>query len=375
MPTTQPTPLKLAVVIPTFNESGNVVVLVDKLHATLGHENDWEIVFVDDDSPDGTSEVIRAQSAIYPRVRCLRRVGRRGLSSACTEGMLSSSARYFAIMDADLQHDETKLPDMLVALEQEGYDMAVGTRYMEGGSVGNWQQDRIQTSQIATWMCQRLLGLHIKDPMSGFFMLRREVLDEAIYKLSGIGFKLLVDLLASSQRDLRIKEIPFHFGLRLEGQSKLDTRVIWDYLLLLADKRLGRYIPIKLISFAAVGSMGVVVHVLVLSLLMGLSMGGFLVSQTAAVSLSMVFNFFVNNALTYSDKKLHGKALVWGLLKFMLVCSVGGAANVGVASWIYDDMGYWLFSGLAGILVGLIWNYAATSILVWSSSGNPGKVA
>lgn len=375
MPTTLPTPLKLAVVIPTFNESGNVAVLVDKLHEVLGADHSWEIIFVDDDSPDGTSSLIRQLSENHPRVRCLRRIGRRGLSSACTEGMLSSSASYFAIMDADLQHDETKLPEMLRALEQEGYDMAVGTRYMEGGSVGNWQEDRIQTSQVATWMSQRLLGLRVKDPMSGFFMLRREVFEGAVYKLSGIGFKLLVDLLASSRRDLRIKEIPFHFGQRLEGESKLDTRVIWDYLMLLADKRLGRYIPIQLISFATVGSLGVLVHMLVLFLFMGIFHGAFIVGQVAAVSISMVFNFFVNNALTYRDKKLRGLSLIWGLLKFMLVCSVGGAANVGVASWIYDDMGYWLVSGLAGILVGLIWNYAATSILVWSNNTKTSKGA
>jgi dolichol-phosphate mannosyltransferase len=211
--------------------------------------------------------------------------------------------------------------------------------------------------------------------MSGFFMLRREVFEGAVYKLSGIGFKLLVDLLASSRRDLRIKEIPFHFGQRLEGESKLDTRVIWDYLMLLADKRLGRYIPIQLISFATVGSLGVLVHMLVLFLFMGIFHGAFIVGQVAAVSISMVFNFFVNNALTYRDKKLRGLSLIWGLLKFMLVCSVGGAANVGVASWIYDDMGYWLVSGLAGILVGLIWNYAATSILVWSNNTKTSKGA
>ena len=363
--------LKLAIVIPTFNEAKNVPVLLGRLLAVFGELDTWEVIFVDDDSADGTWRVIQALSIQYPNVRCLRRIGRRGLSSACTEGMLSSSARYFAIMDADLQHDETKLTDMLRALDEQECDLAVGTRYMPGGSIGDWQADRLQASRVATWMSQRLLGLRIKDPMSGFFMLRREVFEEAVYKLSGIGFKLLVDLLASSRRDLKIKEIPFHFGVRLEGQSKLDSRVIWDYLMLLADKRLGRLMPVQLLSFGAIGSLGVLVHMLVLAIFMAVYEQQFLTGQILAVSISMVFNFFLNNTLTYSDKKLRGGAMFLGLLKFMAACSIGAAANVGVASWIYGDIGSWLFSGLAGILVGLIWNYATTSILVWPAAGKP----
>ena len=356
--------LVLAVVIPTFNEKGNVATLLEKLQQVL-HGVNWEAIFVDDDSPDGTSSTVRELSRRYSNVRCLRRVGRRGLSSACVEGMLSTHARYLAVMDADLQHDEKILPRMLQALQEDGYDLAVGSRYVDGGGVGEWQSDRQQTSWVATVLSQRLLGLSICDPMSGFFMLRRDVLDNAVHRLSNIGFKILVDLVVSSPQPLKILEVPFQFGLRTVGESKLDNRVAWDFLMLLMDKTVGRYVPVQLVSFGLIGSAGVLVHLVVLSVAMALLAGSFVVAQTLAVLVSMVFNFILNNALTYRDQQLHGWAWWGGLFKFMLACAVGAGANVGVASYIYGDMGYWVWSALAGILVGVMWNYAATAILVW----------
>jgi dolichol-phosphate mannosyltransferase len=356
--------LVLAVVIPTFNEKGNVAALMEKLHQVLCGVS-WEAIFVDDDSPDGTCTSVRDLATRYPNVRCLRRVGRRGLSSACVEGMLSTHARFLAVMDADLQHDEKLLPQMLQALQLENYDMVVGSRYIDGGGVGDWQSNRQQTSWVATVLSQRLLGLSICDPMSGFFMLRREVLDNSVHRISNIGFKILVDLIVSSPQPLKILELPFQFGQRTVGESKLDNRVAWDFLMLLMDKTVGRYVPVQLVSFGLIGSAGVLVHLVVLSIGMALFTGFFLVAQTVAVIVSMVFNFVLNNALTYRDQRLRGWAWWGGLLKFMLACAVGAAANVGVASYIYGDIGYWVWSALAGILVGVMWNYAATAILVW----------
>jgi dolichol-phosphate mannosyltransferase len=361
--------LLLAVVIPTFNENGNVATLIEKLQVVLKGVK-WEAIFVDDDSPDGTSFTLRQLAARYQNVRCLRRVGRRGLSSACVEGMLSTHAQYLAVMDADLQHDEKLLPRMLQAVQIEGYDLAIGSRYIEGGSVGNWQTDREQASWLATTISQRVLGLSINDPMSGFFMLRREVLDDAVYRLSNIGFKILVDLIVSSPKPLKILEVPFHFGQRTVGESKLDNRVAWDFLMLLADKTVGRYIPVQLLSFGLIGSAGVLVHLMVLAIGMGLFPYHFWQAQTTAMAVSMVFNFQLNNMLTYRDQRLQGLGWWGGLLKFILACSLGGAANVGVASFIYSDWGNWLWSGLTGILVGVMWNYAATAILVWPSRRN-----
>jgi dolichol-phosphate mannosyltransferase len=362
--------LTLAVVVPTFNEIGNVETLVQKLDAVLA-ELSWEVIFVDDDSPDGTAKHIHQIAQTYPNIRCIRRVGRRGLSSACVEGMLSTRARFIAVMDADLQHDESKLPHMLNALAQQGYDLAVGSRYVEGGSVGDWQADRQQVSWFATVLSQRVLGLTVSDPMSGFFMIKREVLEGAVYNLSNMGFKILVDLIVSSPKPLKILEIPFQFGQRLVGESKLDNRVAWDFLMLLADKTVGRYVPVQLVSFGMIGGAGVCVHLVVLSISMALFPDFFLQAQAVAVGVSMVFNYGLNNELTYRDQRLQGWAWVSGLIKFMLACSVGAAANVGVASYIYVDWGNWLWSGLTGILVGMLWNYAATAIVVWPRRKRP----
>ena len=355
--------LQLCVVIPTFNEAGNVAVLVERLsHVLQGLV--WELVFVDDDSKDGTAGVLQAIALCDSRVRVIRRVGRRGLSSACIEGMLASPAPYLAVMDADLQHDENCLPLMFQALD-EGFDLAVGTRYMAGGGTGDWSAQRLNISKAATSLTQKLLNIELNDPMSGFFMIRRQVLDDAVYRLSSIGFKILVDLVASSPKPWRVKEIPFQFGLRVAGESKLDSRVAWDLLMLLADKTIGRFLPVRLISCAAVGTMGVGVHLLVLGLCKSWLALPFVQAQTMAVLVAMVFNFYLNNVLTYRDQQLHGSRWLWGLLKFMVACGLGGAANVGVANYLYGNDGMWVVSGLAGILVGVIWNYGVTSILVW----------
>jgi dolichol-phosphate mannosyltransferase len=363
--------VELAVVIPTFNEIDNVEELIRRLDRVLAGIA-WEVVFVDDDSGDGTAKRLQAMSVTDPRVRCLRRIGRRGLSSACVEGMLATGAPYIAVMDADLQHDETILPAMLHALRGDGQglpaDLAVGTRYIEGGSVGEWDASRQKISALATTLSQRLLGLTLNDPMSGFFMIRRQAFEAAVYNLSNIGFKILVDLVASSPQALRIRELPYRFRNRHAGDSKLDNRVVWDYLMLLADKTVGRWIPTRLVSFAAIGSFGVLVHLTVLRAALAANGNQFVAAQSVAVMVAMVGNFFLNNALTYRDQQLRGFALAPGLLKFMAACSLGALANVGVAGYIHGTNGgyaNWLVSALAGIVVGTVWNYGATAWLVW----------
>ncbi len=354
----------LAVVIPTFNEIGNVEELLKRLEVVLAHVT-WEAIFVDDDSPDGTAARLQALSTRNPRVRCLRRIGRRGLSSACVEGMLSSGADYLAVMDADLQHDEGLLPHMLAALRDEPFDLVVGSRYVQGGGVADWESSRQKISAFATTLAQRMLGLTLTDPMSGFFMMRRSAFEGSVYGLSSIGFKILVDLVVSSKTPLRVKELPYQFRNRHAGESKLDNRVAWDFLMLLADKTVGRYVPTRLVSFAAIGSFGVLVHLAALRIALGLLGPNFVAAQTVAVIVAMVGNFFLNNALTYRDQQLKGVALVGGLVKFMLACSVGAFANVGVASYIHSGYGNWVLSALAGIVVGTVWNYGATAWLVW----------
>jgi dolichol-phosphate mannosyltransferase len=335
---------ELSVVVPTFNERDNVVELVQRLTRTLG-ESAWEVIFVDDDSPDGTADLVRELAAGDGRVRCLQRIARRGLSSACVEGMLSSSAPYLAVIDGDLQHDERLLPRMLEILKRDDIDIVVGSRYAPGGDIGDWDAGRARMSRIAVRLSRVLVPQDLTDPMSGFFMMRRSVLQSSAHRLSGIGFKILADLFASSTRKLRFQELPYHFRSRRAGESKLDSVTAWDYLMLLLDKT--------------------TVHFAALALSTKLLNGTFIQGQAAATLCAMTFNFTVNNVLTYRDRQLRGWHWLRGWLSFVLACSVGGFANLGVAKVVYDWHYGWATAAIAGILVGAVWNYWITKLLTW----------
>jgi dolichol-phosphate mannosyltransferase len=360
---------QLAVVVPTFNEAANVQTLVSQLDAALGGLR-WEVVFVDDDSPDGTAAVVRAVAATDARVRLVHRVGRRGLAGACIEGMLATTAPYVAVMDADLQHDERLLPRMLTALRDEDLDIVVGSRHVAGGSLGDWAEDRKLASQVATRLSGLVLKADLKDPMSGFFMLRRELIDEVVRELSGIGFKILLDIFITARRPLRFRELPYTFGTRVAGTSKLDSMVATEYILMLLDKTLGRYIPTRFIPFAFIGGLGVFVHMFVLWALFGRLGVSFVAGQTAATLVAMTFNFFLNNVFTYRDRRLRGWGLLRGWLSFTVACSVGAVANVGIATYLFHATPpggiWWMVSALAGIIVGAVWNYAVTAVYTWN---------
>ena len=213
--------LELAVVIPTFNEKANVPTLVAKLDRALRGVN-WEAIFVDDDSPDGTAAQAREIARIDPRVRVIQRIGRRGLSSACIEGMCATAAPVVAVIDGDLQHDETLLPAMLDLLRGDDLDVVVGSRFVAGGGTGDWDRDRVAKSALATRLSRRVLKVELSDPMSGFFAIRTQVVRDLTPHLSAIGFKILLDLLTASPRPLRFVELPYTFRTRTEGESKLD---------------------------------------------------------------------------------------------------------------------------------------------------------
>jgi dolichol-phosphate mannosyltransferase len=355
---------ELSIVVPTFNESANVGELIARLHAALP-DVAWEVVFVDDDSPDHTAAEVRRLAAAESRIRVIQRIGRRGLASACVEGVLSTAAPYVAVMDADLQHDEAALPAMLAALRAGDVDIAVGSRYVEGGGIGGWDDRRAAISRFATRLSRTVVPAHLHDPMSGFFMITREAFMERVRRLSSVGFKILVDLFASGRQPLRFVEIPYQFRSRHAGESKLDGVVAWEYGMLLADKLVGRWIPVRFLSFGLIGGMGVGVHLAVLAALFKTGMTGFGTGQAAATAVAMVFNFFVNNLLTYRDRRLRGLGLLKGLASFTLVCGVGAIANVGIADYLFTHRQGWLPAALGGIAVGAVWNFAMSSFYTW----------
>jgi len=370
--------LRLAVVLPTYNEAKNIATMVERLDAALTGIA-WEAVFVDDNSPDGTADVARRLSQTDPRVRCIQRIGRRGLASAAIEGMCATSAPVVAVMDADHQHDPALLPQMLAAIEGEGYDVAYASRFAEGASTEAWgRPDRVKASGFANRIANKVTGVQLSDPMSGYFMLKAETLRADAHRLSGVGFKILLDILATVDRPLKIKEFPLHFAARAEGESKLDQTVVFEFLIGLYDKWLGRIIPTRFALFGTVGAMGVVVQLGVLWLVQKAVFGekfiyghwpketNFIVANTIAAVVAMSFNFVLNNELTYADKRLRGAGpLLRGWAQFALTCSLGLLTNIGSAAAL-QRMGFHEFAAaVVGIVLGSVWNFALSSKFVW----------
>ena len=309
--------------------------------------------------------MVRGLARQDSRVRCIRRIGRRGLSGACIEGILASSAPYAAVIDADLQHDETQLPKMVKLLQSGAAELVVGSRYIKGGSADSFNKQRAGASAFATEIARRVLQVEIKDPMSGFFMLRRDRFEQLAPQLSTQGFKILLDIVATAQGKLRTVEIPYTFGSRQHGESKLDSMVALDFLGLVLAKLTHDVISLRFLLFGMVGALGLVVHLLTLFIALELFKAPFPEAQATGAIVAMTSNFILNNFLTYRDQRLKGFAILRGLLLFYLVCSVGLLANVGVAFSVYDQEPIWWLAGAAGALMGVVWNYAMSGLFVW----------
>ncbi|UXN74855.1 glycosyltransferase family 2 protein [Devosia sp. A8/3-2] len=360
--TTSFSPAQLAVIVPSYNERGNIELLYEKLAIALG-DTAREMIVVDDNSPDGTADVVNELSWVYANVRCLRRFGRRGPASACIEGMAVTSAPYVAVIDADLQHDEAILPKMLEEA-LNGADLVIGSRFIGGGSAGDGlSKTRLSGSQLATKLAVMIAGQDVSDPMSGFFLMRRDAALKAAPRLASDGFKILIDLIVTSARmgsPLRIAEVPYVFRPRHAGESKMNPLIVIQYLGLWFSKLTGGVLPPSFLLFGTVGGTGVVVHLASLWLFTSGIGANFVVSQIAATLIAMTRNFFLNNNLTYADRKLHGMKLVTGLIGFCGICALGGIANISVANAIYRANHQTFIAGLSGAIMSSVFNYAVT---------------
>ena len=370
--------LQLAVILPTYNERNNIAAMVARLEAALAGIA-WEAIFVDDNSPDGTAEVAREIARTDPRIRVIERIGRRGLASAAIEGMCDSDAPVFAVMDADHQHDPALLPQMYAAVSSGEYDLAYASRFAEGSSTEAWgRPDRVKASGLANRIANKVTGVELSDPMSGYFMLRAETLRADAHRLSGVGFKILLDILATVEQPLRVKEFPMNFAARAEGESKLDQTVVFEFLVGLYDKWLGRFIPTRFALFGTVGALGVFVQLGTLWVILHLILGErfvygnwsesatFNAANTVAAIVAMTFNFVLNNELTYSDKRLRGFGpLMRGWAQFAVTCSLGLLTNVGSAAVLKTIGFHDVVAVVVGIVLGSVWNFALSSKFVW----------
>ncbi len=355
---------ELSIVVPTVEERANLAPLLDLLEMAVAGI-DYEVIFVDDDSDDGTSDAARAIAQRNPRVRVLQRVGRRGLASAVIEGMLASSSPYLAVMDCDLQHDETILPAMLEKLKREQLDLVVATRHIEGGSMGSMSPWRVAVSRFGQYLSALISRTELSDPMSGYFVLTRAYLDEVAHSLSGIGFKILLDLVVSSHRPVRLGEVPYKFRPRLHGRSKLDILVSVEYIELLADKLVGDFLPASYVVYGVAGSIGILAHLALVRLLRMLPDVSLERAQLVSSILVIAINFVLNNKLTFRRARLSGWRFVSGLLAFYLGCSVGLFLNLRVLDYLTGLAVPWYLAAAAGLIVGSVWNYWMSSLFVW----------
>ena len=359
-------PLELAIVLPTLNERGNLAPLIERIETALG-SGGWEVLVVDDNSADGTADEARSLALTDSRIRVIHRIGRRGLASAAIEGLCATAAPYAAVMDADHQHDPALLPAMLGCLQEGEAEIAIASRFAEGATTEDWADpERERLSEFANALARRLTGAALSDPMSGYFMLPTASARALAPRLSGIGFKILLDILASADKPMKVKEFPLKFAARREGESKLDRAIAFDFLAVIYDKTLGRIIPTRFALFGTVGAAGVIAHMAVLAMLLLLFGAGFALAQAVAVLCAMSFNFMLNNALTYRDQRLEGAGeIVRGWIGFCLTCAVGGFANLAVATLLQSYGLLLVLAALAGILAGSVWNYALSSRFVW----------
>ena len=359
-----PGPVELSVIVPTYNERGNVAPLVTRLEATLAGVA-WEAVFVDDDSPDGTAREVKTIAARDPRVRCLRRVNRRGLAGACIEGILGSSAPYVAVIDADLQHDETLLPRMLDSLKSGRSDLVVATRFGAGGSAQAMSPTRESGSRLARRLAWMLGGVALSDPMSGFFAIRRDRFEPLAASLSPDGFKILLDIVTRARGTLRVDEEPYSFGSRVYGKSKLDARVVLEYLGLLLSRASRDAVTPRFLSHALVGVVGLVVQLVAMRV--GLALGlAFIQAYALGAVVALGASFVVTNLLlTHSDRRLRGFSVIPGLLVFGVTSAFGLVAGIGMAAWLYTLRPVWWLAGAVASVVGTVCSHATSPRLSW----------
>lgn len=364
--------LMLSLILPTYNEAANLAELLPKIEEIL-QDISHEVIVVDDDSPDKTWLVARQAAERLPHVRSIRRVGRRGLSSAVVEGFLAAKGSVLAVADADGQHDFTLLPRLYAAV-REGANLAIGSRYVPGGSVGQWNERRHAMSKLATHLATVLCKVNVADPMSGFFAIDRATFETSLPRLNPKGFKILLDLLVHLPTGAVVRELPLSFGIRLHGESKLSRRVQLEFLEYLYEVTLGRWVPLTFVKYSIVGCIGVVVHTATYFFISRallrepeVTLFGFSVAVVGAVETAILFNFFLNNMWTFALERLRGLAAVLGFLKFNVACLLGALANVAVSALLFSRGWAEAMSVIAGALVGAIWNYTINRLITWKT--------
>ena len=359
---------RLSVVIPTYNERDNIPKILEKLKKILNNIT-HEVIFVDDNSPDGTHEEIRNFIKNSTKINLVHRIGRRGLSGAIIEGVFAAKYELVAVMDCDLQHDETKLLDMINLFSRDSsLDIVIGTRFSEKGEISDQAFSRIRElgSKITTILIKNVLNIASTDPLSGFFMVKRETFLKCSGNLQTQGFKVLADFLATSDKNIQIKEIGYKFKNRIAGKSKMSLLTVLELVGLVLSQILKGKVSIRFILFCMVGFSGILMQLLVTGLTM-LLINQFSTSQTLGIIAAMTSNYFLNNYITFQERRLKSLNLIRGLFSFYFICSLGAFANIAIATYVFSFSSNWLISSFTGAIFGAVWNFTLTSSFTWKS--------
>lgn len=357
-----------SIVIPTYNERENLPRCIEALRRALEGRFDYELVVVDDDSPDRTWELAETMAASDPRIRIFRRIDRKGLSSAIVDGLSMGRGERLAVVDADCQHDLTKVPDLLALLED--HDMAVGTRYAGGGGTGEWSRRRVAMSRLATLACRVLLRIRVSDPMSGFFALRHDVFRDLAPKLNPRGYKLLMEMLYHHGPE-RIGEVPYTFVPRTAGESKLGGMVVADFAWSLLELGSHRLVNARFAKYCLVGASGVAVQLGMLTLLQRAFSEP--VALALAIGCAVISNYLINNAWTFRDRshRSWGERLS-GIAKFVLVALGGAVINHAISYQLHQQSDLDLrLTSLVGIAFATLWNFQFNYAFTWSGWRRP----
>ena len=361
----------ISIVIPTFNEAENIIPLLKNLTLLVSHF-EYEIIVVDDDSPDGTSDEVSKYMKSNKRIKLITRIGRSGLSSAIKEGLIFAQGKYLLVLDGDGQHHPSFVLDMLEQIRKSKSDIVIGSRFLNNSRLEGLSNKRSLGSKIANKLAR--ISLHknfskLTDYLSGCFCLEKEMTKKYIRKIEINGFKFLYELLSLSKGKLAVHEVPLIFKQRRFGNSKLDIAIVWDFLISIIHNLTLRLLPRRAISFGMVGISGVFVQLFITSFLVEIFLIDFYNALPFAVISAATSNFLINNQLTFRSDRLRNLGLVVGLLKFLIVASLPVIANVGITTAIYKYISADTFiSQIAGIAIVYAWNYLASSSFVWKKS-------
>ena len=357
----------ISILIPTYNEALNIKILIDRISHCL-KKIDWEIIFVDDNSPDKTSEKIEYFTKTQSNIKVVNRLNERGLAGAVITGLKYCKFQNIIVMDADLQHDPIYIPKLIKRIEKDDATIVIASRYFQSSTIEDFHFMRKIVSKLTIKIFNMFSYKKLTDPMSGFFIIKKDFFINLSKQLSKDGYKILADIILNGPKTITVSEISLGFKKRNAGQSKMNLRVLWDFLLIIAYCVLKNYVPRKYLSYIFVGCLGLLTHLIFLYVFYKLLLINFLLSHILATFIAILINFTLNNVLTFYSKNLIGFRWLIGLVNYNIFCSYGLFISYSITKVLSDLNCYWFLAGIIGTFTASIWNFSISKFLVWKDN-------